>query len=480
MRRRVWTFLALGLALCAAPAAADSTLGRRLDAALGARALRGARSAAFVVARENGRVLYARDPDRRLVPASNQKILTAVAVLDAWGPTHRFVTQVFADAPPDAEGSVEWLAVRGGGDPALTSEEVWRLGAELRQLGVRRVRQGLVLDDSAFDGERWHPSWGPLSTRAYHAPVGALSVNYGAFAVSVTPGPRAGEPVRVALEPPVPFFRLANRATTGPASGRHALEVERAAAGELEQVTVSGVARAGGETQSYYRSVLDPARYAGSVIRMQLEANGVAVGAESRLGPVPEDATLLLSFEGKPLAEIVRLFLKFSNNAIGEGLVKALGVRQGDGPGDWARGMAALRHQLASAGLDGVGVTLVDGSGLSYANLVSPRVLVRALRFGANSFRFGPEFLAALPIAAMDGTLEERAEGVAHAVRAKTGLLTRVTALSGFAQRANGQVVVFSLLVNGYRGSAEAAMAAVDDFVAALVSAPTSVGRSVP
>jgi D-alanyl-D-alanine carboxypeptidase/D-alanyl-D-alanine-endopeptidase (penicillin-binding protein 4) len=115
---------------------------------------------------------------------------------------------------------------------------------------------------------------------------------------------------------------------------------------------------------------------------------------------------------------------------------------------------------------------LVDGSGLSTENRVSARTLVSALRLAESSFEVGPEFISALPVAATDGTLERRAEASVGRVRAKTGLLTGVTGLSGFANGAGGERFVFSVLVNGYRGSDRGAMKAVDGFIAALVSAP--------
>jgi D-alanyl-D-alanine carboxypeptidase/D-alanyl-D-alanine-endopeptidase (penicillin-binding protein 4) len=203
---------------------------------------------------------------------------------------------------------------------------------------------------------------------------------------------------------------------------------------------------------------------------MQLEANGIHVGADITAGPVPPDAAPLLAFEGRTLAEIVRLFLKYSNNEIGEGLVKALAARTTAGGASWAEGIDAVRALLQQAGLDTARISLVDGSGLSYENRVPPRTLVAALRIGTGSFRYGPELLAALPIAAADGTLAKRASGAANAVRAKTGLLTSVTGLSGLAQCADGRVVFFSVLVNGFRGSAEAAMDALDRFVSVLVA----------
>jgi D-alanyl-D-alanine carboxypeptidase/D-alanyl-D-alanine-endopeptidase (penicillin-binding protein 4) len=472
MRRRVLAALALWLVVPAAGAGELSPLAARLDRAIASRGLRGARTAALVVARDGGRVLYARDPDRSLVPASNQKILTALAALSAFGPTYRFTTQVFAQPELDAEGALDVLAIRGSGDPTLTSEDVWRLAADLRRLGLRRIREGILVDDSAFDAERWHPSWGTISARAYHAPVGALSVNYGAFAAAVHPGPRSGDPVHVVLDPPVRFLHLANRAVTGPARGRRSLALDRNASEVAEIVTVSGAIPVGSEPRTLHRSVLHPALYAGAVIRMQLEAVGIQVEGETRVGAVPESAIPLHEFEGKPVAEIVRLFVKHSNNAIAETLVKAMGAQATGDVGDWANGMAAMRGRLESLGIDTASLILVDGSGLSYENRLTPRSLVEALRIADQSFRFGPEFVAALPIAAEDGTLEERAEEAAALVRAKTGYLTRVTGLSGYAYLADGTEVVFSILSNGFRSHGTRAMAALDAFAAALVADP--------
>lgn len=465
---------ARGEELPAEPVRGDPVLVERLDAALAHRALRGARIAALVVDAESGAVLYARDPDRLLVPASNVKILTAVAVLAAFGPEHRFLTEVLADSAPDDEGAVGTLYVRGGGDPALTSEELWRLAADLRRAGLRSVREALVVDASLFDDERWHPSWGRVSARAYNAPIGGLTANYGAFAVRVVPGASAGDPVEVTLDPAVDFLRVVNRARTVSPRAREGLQVERRVAAGFEEVVVSGSLRAGAEPRTLYRSVSDPVGYAASVLRMQLEANGVEVAGTTGRGPVPEDAVLLRRFEGRPLADVVRLFMKYSNNAIGEGLVKALAVRAGHVPANWPAGIAALRAELARLGVAVEHVTLVDGSGLSYANRVSPRAFVEALRLAERSFGFGPEFVASLPIAAADGTLEERAEGAAHEVRAKTGNLTRVTALSGYARRPGGGTAVFSLLVNGYRGGTEDAWLGVDGFAEALAQSGES------
>ena len=97
-------------------------------------------------------MLYERNADAALVPASNQKLLTAIAALEAFGPSHHFPVEVFSSEPRrDAEGRRQRSTSAAAVDPALTSEDLWRLAADLRAAGRRRVRGGLVIDDSAFD-----------------------------------------------------------------------------------------------------------------------------------------------------------------------------------------------------------------------------------------------------------------------------------------------------------------------------------------
>jgi D-alanyl-D-alanine carboxypeptidase/D-alanyl-D-alanine-endopeptidase (penicillin-binding protein 4) len=264
------------------------------------------------------------------------------------------------------------------------------------------------------------------------------------------------------VDPPIPFLSLQNGATTGrPAS----LAISRIAAGGGERVTVSGKVA---ESQVVYRSVGDGVRYAGAVLRAQLEANGIRVAGGERIGAAPPAAVTLLEHEGIPLAEILRRLMKFSNNHIAEMLVKAMGRAASGEPGSWANGLAAMRERLRQAGVDLGATQVLDGSGLARGNRISPRVFVSALRAAANSFSFGPELVGSLPLSGTDGTLQRRKAGAAGTVRAKTGLLNGVTGLSGYAQRRDGTRLVFSVLANDYRCGDGEAMAAMDAFAEEL------------
>jgi D-alanyl-D-alanine carboxypeptidase/D-alanyl-D-alanine-endopeptidase (penicillin-binding protein 4) len=460
------------MSLCGAAASAQSSLAVRLERVLEGRELRGSSVGALVVRQNDGQVVYAHGADRALIPASNMKILTAMAALDAFGPSHQFETVVLAAGAPDVSGAVQDLAVKGGGDPVMNSEDWWRLAADLRRSGLRAVRGDLIVDDSIFDREYWHSDWGKVSSRAYHAPVGGLTANYGAYFVRVQPGAQPRDPVRIDVDPPVPYLAVSNRATTGSRTAKRSLSVGHGVgpAGR-ETVEVSGTVRAGDDADLFPRSVRDAALYAGSVLKMQLEANGISVAGRVRRASGPLPAHELLRFEGRPLSEIVRLFMKYSNNSIGESLIKSIGARTTGEAGGWQSGLAAAKHRLEALGLSDPALVMADGSGLSPLNRITPRLLVDSLRRARETFGFGPELMASLPIAARDGTLEKRTRAAKDRVRGKTGLLSdqRATALSGFAERPGGDLVVYSIIVNGYTAGSRGAMDGIDRWVAELV-----------
>ncbi len=489
----VITLLSVGLVgtVAAEGGPSASPLSKRLDRLVGQKPLAKAAVGMLVVRASDGEVVYSRGADRLLIPASNQKILTALATLSRFGPTHRFTTRIWARPAPGAEGRVEELLVEGGGDPAMNSEDWWRLAADLRREGLRLVAGDVRVDDSHFDAPGWHPSWGRISARAYHAPVGALTANYGAFNVSVWPNRQAGVSARVEVDPPVDYLRLRNRAKTAAQGARPRLSVDRARGrrdeGFVDEVVdVEGVTRIGDDVDRVNRSVLDPGLYAGSLLALQLEANGIDVEGAVRREPLGANTgdgefERLMERPGRSVAEIVQLCMKYSNNSIAETLIKNLGAWSGAEldkeparQGGWSEGLAAMRSELSALGLDLGEATLVDGSGLSLQNRLSPRSLVEALRTGRDAFGFGPEFVASMPIAERDGTLEKRLRGGDGRIRAKTGLLSDadVTSLSGYAERSDGEVLVFSILVNGFSGGSGRAMDAVDALAQALLDTP--------
>jgi len=461
------------LVLCAAVArpalAEESPLSAALAKFLAAPALRGARVGVLVVDLATGAHLAEHAADEDLVPASNQKLLISAAALDRWGPAHVFETPVLVEGELGADGVLDGtLWIVGQGDPTFVSEKMWKLAEEIRLAGVREIKGGIGVDATRFDALRFHPDWEPVSSRAYYAPVSAWSANYSSFRIDIVPGAHVGAPVELRLAPELPYFKSTVDAVTLRGGGQLMLDVDVLADGSGENVKVSGAVSADRPASTYWRAVGLPERYAAALLRAQLEAQGVRVSARMRMGAAPAGAHELLRFPGDSLALQIRLLDKFSNNFVAEQLTKMLGAEVYGPPGTWDKGTRALGAYLEANGIADPAVVIADGSGLSPRNRVSPATLVAVIRKAALRFESGAEFVSALPIGGREGTLEDRMQDGAVQIRAKTGHLRRVAALSGVVPASDGSTRAFSILVNGARGEPDGVDAAIDAFAARL------------
>jgi D-alanyl-D-alanine carboxypeptidase/D-alanyl-D-alanine-endopeptidase (penicillin-binding protein 4) len=475
--------LSIAAPAAAAEAAPPAALRPVLDEILARRGLDGARVGVCVVSLETGATLYQHDADVLLNPASNVKLFTSAAALSRLGPEHRFETEVSVDAASAGGGAVRALYLRGKGDPTLVTERLFALAADLAHLGVRRVGD-LVLDDGWFDAERIGPGFDQEGgDQAYLAPTGALSLNFNTVAVHVAPGERAGAPGRVELEPDSAFFEVVNHATTtGPRTARRLVVSSVALPGGRQRILVEGRLPLGSRPTAVWRKIDDPPRYLGETLRRLLEARGVRVTGRVRTGAVPPDARLLHVAESEPLGEIVRRLNKTSNNFVAEQLVKALGAAAAGPPGSWGSGIAAVEAFLAEAGLPRGAYVMKNGSGLNDANRFSARQTVQLLAAMWRRFPVAAEYLSSLPVAGRDGTIRWRMEGTEAAghVRAKTGTLEGVTALSGYAETATRERLAFAVIVNDHGGRAASVVPAVDAVATALAARGKPSATSAP
>jgi D-alanyl-D-alanine carboxypeptidase/D-alanyl-D-alanine-endopeptidase (penicillin-binding protein 4) len=166
---------------------------------------------------------------------------------------------------------------------------------------------------------------------------------------------------------------------------------------------------------------------------------------------------MLATDTSAPLSTIVSLLLKPSNNGMAETLIKTIGRVDGRA-GTWAAGAAAIKRWLGTTQAVPSSVVIKDGSGLARSDKLTARVIVRLLQY-ARSRPWFASFYAALPVAgnpdpAVGGTLTERMVGTAaqNNLRAKTGTLSGVTALSGYVTDRSGRLYTFSML-GRYSGS---------------------------
>jgi D-alanyl-D-alanine carboxypeptidase/D-alanyl-D-alanine-endopeptidase (penicillin-binding protein 4) len=431
-----------------------------------------ARVGICVLSLESGETLYAHDADALLNPASNVKLFTTAAALSRLGPDYRFETEVWAAGGPPG-GAARTLAIRGKGDPSLTTERLWALAGELHHRGVQAVRDILV-DETFFDGEREAPGYDQeQGDRAYLAPAGPVSLNFNTIAVHVDPGARVGEPARVELEPPSEYLEVLNRTSTGRPGGRGRIAAHTQPAGARERVAVTGRIPLGGRHLTFWRKVDDPALYFGLTLKRMLELRGVRVSGRVRRAAAPPEAKLLLVAESEPLAEIVRRLNKGSSNFMAEQVLKTLGAEVQGPPGSWRSGIAAGEEALEALGLPRGSYVWKNGSGLNDTNRFSARQTASLLRELWRRFPLMAEFVGSLPVAGRDGTVRFRMEGTAAEgrLRAKTGTLEGIAGLSGYVESGSGQRLAFAILVNDYASRPAAVVRAVDAIGALLAEA---------
>ena len=433
-----------------------------------------------VICLETGEVVYASGASDLLNPASNTKIFTSAAALVRLGPDYRWLTEVYLEAPL-VHGSVHGdLVLRGKGDPTLISERLWELAGELWHEGLREVRGDLVLDDSYFDGVVEGPGWDQEQTdRAYLAPISALASNWGSFAIYASPGERVGQRARVDLEPASPYFKLENQLTTSRAGGSKHLVTSGFQARDGYHVRVSGRIALGAPTTALWRRVGDPTRYTGETFRQLLAQRGIRITGRVRRGIRSAHARLLHASESDGLDIVLKRLNKQSSNFIAEMLVKTLAAEAKGVPGTWANGIEAIKEFLAQdVGIPRGSYVMKNGSGLNDVNRFSAAQVVRVLAYMYPRMTVAPEYLSSLGIAARDGTVRFRMTDTPAAgrVRAKTGTLEDVSALSGYVESVGGRHYAFSLLVNDYPSSLRRAVAAEDAFAVALASAGSGGG----
>jgi len=414
--------------------------------------LRGASVGIIVRSLDTGETVYERNADDLMIPASNMKVVTGGAALSVLGPDYCFETTLSTDAPSVAHVLDGNLYVVGSGDPSMVSEEMWKLAESVRVLGVARITGDLVLDASWFDSTSTTSETVANGDRAYHARTGALSLNFNSIAVHTTPGPENGDPAVVSLAPATSFVALRNESTTGGSRSSSTLSVRRTFENGRNVITVGGRVPAGSGTRVHYRSLDDGLGYFGAVFREFLDEAGVMVEGDVVTGVAPDDALTLAVHESKPLSLIVRDLNKYSNNFVAEQLLKAMAAEVNGPPGTAAGGARVLKEHARAAGAAEGSFRIEDGSGFSRKNRLTPRAIASVIESALSDFAVSYEFGASLSVSGTDGTLSDRmgyAE-LRQAVRAKTGLLDGVTAISGIVENGSGGEMVFSIVVNGY------------------------------
>lgn len=380
--------------------------------------------------------------DAPMNPASLIKLLTTLAALETLGPAHVWRTEALAATPIENGVLHGDLYLRGSGDPKLTYERLWLLLRELRGRGLAEIRGDLVLDRAAFAEIPHDPAaFDGKPLRPYNVGPDALLFNFATVHLTLVP---ENGGVRVLAEPLPAGVGVVNRLRATDArqcspEWREALTAEIAP----ERIVLSGdYPRACGEKRWNLAGLPNAAMLHGVFTRLWRELGGTFAGG-LRAATAPESAVPLAFIESPPLADIVRDINKFSNNVMARQLFLKVGA------GDTVAAERAVREWLAGKELDFPELVLDNGAGLSRTARISAHSLARLLATGWAS-PVMPEFIASLPIAAIDGTTKKRfnGNGAAGQAHLKTGSLEGVRGIAGYLRDRAGRRHLVVCMVN--------------------------------
>ena len=331
-----------------------------------------------MAAESDGRILAACNPDQAFIPASIIKIATARIALQVLGPDFRFQTDFYLDAEQN-------LYLRGFGDPFLVAEEAALILDRLRDLGVARIN-GIYIDNSNFALESQIPGRG-TSDNPYDVPVSATAVNFNTVALRVD----RNREVRSAEEQ-TPTLPLMRELAKGRPPGEYRLNICQ------------------GQCRPEERS----ARATAELFRALQRERGVPGDGGEGLREVPAEAVMLYSHRNtRALGEVLVAFLEHSNNFVANQVYLACGAARYGYPATWAKaGQAAAETLSELLGPKVAGqVRMVEGSGLSRENRVTPGAMLKLLQV------FAPHA----------GHLQAR-----HGVRLKSGTMAGVNNYAGY------------------------------------------------
>lgn len=407
-----------------------------------------------------GEVIYERGGDIRLRPASNMKLLTAAAALETLGQNYVFTTELYTDGVINGDVLTGNLYIKGKGDPTLLQSDLDTLATMIKNKGIKTIVGDVIGDDSWYDHERYSADmiWSDES-EYYGAAISALTIapnqdyDSATVIVDVAPGMNVGEGTTVEVKPHTDYLKIVNLAKTVSADGKKELKIIREH--RSNTITITGTIPVKSSRMRQWVALWEPTVYTTHVFKNALLAQGIQQVGIVKAGKVPNQAKRLATHDSMPLAQLLIPFMKLSNNAHAEHLVKEMGKVIYD-EGSWGTGLKVIESTAQSLGMNTASLKLRDGSGISQINLISANELTKLL-YAVQDKGWYPAFVHSLPVAGasdrfVGGTLRNRMKSTFASgnVQAKTGTLTATSALSGYVTTKSGERFIFSILFNNF------------------------------
>jgi serine-type D-Ala-D-Ala carboxypeptidase/endopeptidase (penicillin-binding protein 4) len=407
--------------------------------------------AVYIKSMKGSETLYTRNIYRPLIPASTLKIFTAEAALLYLGSDYHFSTQLLTDAKGVKNGILQGnLYIVLSGDPSLTYYDLADLLVSLKTQQIHAIAGNVYIDNSAYDQRFYGPGWEwKDKTYCWAAPISASIINHNCLSFKVTPSKIAGRNAAV-ITSPNSFYPVINNGVTTKAARSRRNCALRLSSSNGSTISIDGCMPRNQAAWGISYVVANIPEYNRALFKSLFKQLFINVYGTVTFGSAPNHLSLIGQHASKPLPVLINEMLKKSDNIIAGALFKKLGQLYSHQPGSWENGSLAVSRILAKeAGLNAYGLRILDGSGISHGNLATAAQMMQILDFAYHHYPSSNEFISALPISGIDGTLKNRMHNIVRKVRAKTGTISGVASLAGYVIDADQEPLAFVIMING-------------------------------
>ena len=407
----------------------------------------------MVVDLSTGKTLYQRNSEKNFTPASNMKLFSEAAALMLLGPGYNFRTTLSTDARTLKDGVLDGsIYLHFVGDPSFTEKDLGEMFSELPNWGIKKITGNFVIVSSNSKIKPHAPGTDPKDyTHGYGAPVTPLMLDENRVSVTVNPGITGGL-AEVEYDRLENSFVLDNKVKTV-GKGRCGISAKVTRANHL---LVRGCIHKNSQAIQMVIPIINPLSYAKAVIKNRLTRLGIQLTGKVTMSDSLKPGLFLAAHSSKPITQLMANTLKRSDNLYADSLFLHTAQNINSSAQSWQKSEKAVKSFLQKqTGINMQKAVLIDGSGLSSHDLVTPSQTISLLRYIHSHFPLAYEYITALPIAGQDGTLWRRFRKPTQRgyLRAKTGTLTGVISLSGFLYTANSHTLAFTIYINKRRGT---------------------------
>ena len=409
-----------------------------------------------VIDLNTGERLYERNASQLFIPASNMKLFSNAAALLAFGPGYRFSTSLSTDAKTLQDGVLKGsLYLYMVGDPSFTSAHIKNMLFALKDKGITEIQGDIVLVSNHQNISPYAPGVVKKdATFSYGASVAPMILDENRIIVTVNPAYRAHDPAIVELQTNTQSPQIHNMVTTADKPKGCGIDFNMEPGNQLNVRGCIGLHQPAFQQGLAVRA---PLHYTQEQIKWILSNMHIMLNGQVITGHMPKKSFLLATHKSKPLEQLMADTLKPSDNLYADALFLQTAAKLHGEMLNWTEAQPVIKQFLGQQmNIQMNNAVLIDGSGLSRMDRVTPEQTVQLLHYLHARFAMSYEYISALPIAGQDGTLQRRftlplQRGL---IRAKTGTMTGVIGLSGYIYAANGHTLAFSIYVNTLKGTA--------------------------